>query len=177
MALAAAGTMRVLLVGAGEIAFEIIAIAVGRDFFERIVIADYDPDAAQRAAFGDRRLSRAQVDPAQTDALVDLIHINEVTHVLNAAGPEFAMPVFNASRIAGVDHLDLTGGARELQCIQDEGWRANSRLALVGIGGAISAVVALELLATGVWAGAGVLAPEAFDSVPFDDLADSFRTA
>jgi saccharopine dehydrogenase (NAD+, L-lysine forming) len=32
---------------------------------------------------------------------------------------------------------------------------------------AVNPVVALELLATGVWRGAGVLGPEAFDAVPF----------
>ena len=35
---------------------------------------------------------------------------------------------------------------------------------------AINPVVALELLATGVWSGAGVLGPEAFDAVPFLEL-------
>ena len=35
---------------------------------------------------------------------------------------------------------------------------------------AINPVVALELLATGVWQGAGVTGPEAFDAVPFLDL-------
>jgi saccharopine dehydrogenase-like NADP-dependent oxidoreductase len=35
---------------------------------------------------------------------------------------------------------------------------------------AINPVVALELLATGVWKGEGVLGPEAFDAVPFLDL-------
>ncbi len=34
---------------------------------------------------------------------------------------------------------------------------------------AINPVIALELLASGVWEGAGVLGPEAFDSVPFLD--------
>jgi saccharopine dehydrogenase-like NADP-dependent oxidoreductase len=38
---------------------------------------------------------------------------------------------------------------------------------------AVNPVVALELLATGVWSGAGVLGPEAFDAVPFlDRLVD-----
>jgi saccharopine dehydrogenase (NAD+, L-lysine forming) len=31
-------------------------------------------------------------------------------------------------------------------------------------------VIALDLLATGVWSSAGVLGPEAFDAVPFLDL-------
>jgi saccharopine dehydrogenase (NAD+, L-lysine-forming) len=35
---------------------------------------------------------------------------------------------------------------------------------------ALNPVVALELLATGVWQGEGVLGPEAFDAVPFLDL-------
>jgi saccharopine dehydrogenase-like NADP-dependent oxidoreductase len=35
---------------------------------------------------------------------------------------------------------------------------------------AINPVIALELLASGVWKGAGVLGPEAFDAVPFLDL-------
>jgi len=39
---------------------------------------------------------------------------------------------------------------------------------------AVNPVVALELLATGVWAGAGVLGPEAFDAVPFLDLLTAY---
>jgi saccharopine dehydrogenase (NAD+, L-lysine-forming) len=35
---------------------------------------------------------------------------------------------------------------------------------------AINPVIALELIAEGVWSGAGVLGPEAFDAVPFLDL-------
>ena len=35
---------------------------------------------------------------------------------------------------------------------------------------AINPVVALELIESGVWSGAGVLGPEAFDAVPFLDL-------
>jgi saccharopine dehydrogenase (NAD+, L-lysine-forming) len=39
---------------------------------------------------------------------------------------------------------------------------------------AINPVVALELIATGVWSGAGVLGPEAFDAVPFLDLLTAY---
>jgi len=35
---------------------------------------------------------------------------------------------------------------------------------------AVNPVVAMELIASGTWAGAGVLGPEAFDAVPFLDL-------
>ena len=39
---------------------------------------------------------------------------------------------------------------------------------------AVNPVVALELLASGVWSGSGVLGPEAFDAVPFLDLLTDY---
>jgi saccharopine dehydrogenase-like NADP-dependent oxidoreductase len=39
---------------------------------------------------------------------------------------------------------------------------------------AINPVVALELLATGLWSGTGILGPEAFDAVPFLDLLSAY---
>ncbi len=39
---------------------------------------------------------------------------------------------------------------------------------------AVNPVIALELLAAGVWQGAGVLGPEAFDAVPFLDLLTEY---
>jgi saccharopine dehydrogenase (NAD+, L-lysine forming) len=39
---------------------------------------------------------------------------------------------------------------------------------------AINPVVALELIATDVWSGTGVLGPEAFDAVPFLDLLTEY---
>ncbi len=39
---------------------------------------------------------------------------------------------------------------------------------------AINPVVALELLASGVWSGAGVLGPEAFDAAPFLELLNEY---
>ena len=41
---------------------------------------------------------------------------------------------------------------------------------------AVNPVVALELLAAGVWSGAGVLGPEAFDAVPFLDKLVEYGT-
>jgi saccharopine dehydrogenase-like NADP-dependent oxidoreductase len=39
---------------------------------------------------------------------------------------------------------------------------------------AINPVIAMELLATGVWSGTGVLGPEAFDAVPFLGLLEDY---
>ena len=38
---------------------------------------------------------------------------------------------------------------------------------------AFNPVIALELIATGIWSGAGVMGPEEFDAKPFLDLMSS----
>jgi len=42
---------------------------------------------------------------------------------------------------------------------------------------AVNPIIALELLATGVWLGAGVRGPESFDAVPFLDLLSTPKPA
>jgi saccharopine dehydrogenase-like NADP-dependent oxidoreductase len=54
--------------------------------------------------------------------------------------------------------------AENERCMREYGHQA------VVLQTALAPVVALELLAEGVWAGAGVLGPESFDAVPFLDL-------
>ena len=54
--------MRILLVGAGGVGGAFTAIAARRDFFETIVIADYDPARAEKAAATDDRYVAAQID-------------------------------------------------------------------------------------------------------------------
>jgi saccharopine dehydrogenase-like NADP-dependent oxidoreductase len=55
----------------------------------------------------------------------------------------------------------------------EETW-ANDHTQAVTWQTAINPVVALELVASGVWSGAGVLGPEAFDAVPFLDLLNDY---
>ncbi len=56
--------MRILLVGAGGVGSAFCAIAVRRDFFEKLVVCDYDESRAKQAAdaVSDPRFSAAQVD-------------------------------------------------------------------------------------------------------------------
>ena len=54
--------MRVLLVGAGGVGGAFAAIAARRDFYETIVIADYDEVRADKAAAVDPRFTGARVD-------------------------------------------------------------------------------------------------------------------
>lgn len=65
------------------------------------------------------------------------------------------------------------GGAREsyLYHVSDNEWTMREYEAQCVVWQtALNPVIALELLATGVWQGRGVLGPEAFDAAPFLDL-------
>jgi saccharopine dehydrogenase (NAD+, L-lysine forming) len=144
--------MKILLVGAGGVGSAFCSIAVRRDFFEQIVVCDYDGERAKAAAdaVGDPRFSSAQVDAGSADAVADLIRLHGITHVMNAVDPRFVMPIFNGALAGGADYLDmamslsarhpdkpyeLTGVklGDEQFAVEDQ-WVQAGRLALVGIG-------------------------------------------
>jgi saccharopine dehydrogenase (NAD+, L-lysine-forming) len=54
-----------------------------------------------------------------------------------------------------------------------ETWRRHG-LQVVGWQTGFNPVIAMELLASGAWAGSGVLGPEAFDSEPYLALLDRY---
>jgi saccharopine dehydrogenase (NAD+, L-lysine-forming) len=145
--------MRVLVVGAGGVGSAAVGIAARRDFFEAMVVADYDRARAERAVkahSADGRFTPAQVDASSADAVATLCRDHRVTHVLNAVDPRFVMPVFDGAFAAGADYLDMamslsqphpykphekTGvklGDKQFAVAAD--WEWAGRLALVGIG-------------------------------------------
>jgi saccharopine dehydrogenase (NAD+, L-lysine forming) len=142
--------MRILLVGAGGVGGAFTAIAARRDFFETIVIADYDPARAERAAATDPRYVAAQVDASDAASVTALCVEHRITHVMNAVDPVFNMPIFDGAFAAGADYLDMamslskphpdapyekTGvklGDEQFAVSSD--WESAGRLALVGIG-------------------------------------------
>ena len=145
--------MRILVVGAGGVGTAAVAIAARRDFFEHMVVADYDPGRVEHAlaqVAGDARFSGARVDASDVASMVALIREHGITHVLNAVDPRFVMPIFDACYEAGVDYMDmamslshphpdkpyeLTGeklGDRQFEMASH--WEAAGRLALVGMG-------------------------------------------
>lgn len=144
--------MKILLVGAGGVGSAFCAIAKRRDFFEQIVVADYDEGKARQAAEAvkDARFSSTQVDAGSADAVAALVREHGITHVMNAVDPRFTMPIFNGSLAGGADYLDmamslsqrhpdkpyeLTGvklGDEQFEAEPD--WVAAGRLALVGFG-------------------------------------------
>lgn len=144
--------MHILIVGTGGVGSAAVRIAVRRHFFDKLVIADYDPGRPEAlvADIGDDRLVAAQVDASNADAVAALIREHDVTHVLNAVDPRFVMPIFEGCFAGGAVYLDMAmslshphpekpyelPGVKlgDEQFDQDAKWTDAGRLALVGIG-------------------------------------------
>ena len=99
--------MRVLLVGAGGVGAAFCSIAARRNFFEAVVVADYDLGRAEKAAADDGRFMAAQLDASDAAAVTSLAREHSVSHVLNAVDPRFVMPIFDGAFAAGADYLDM----------------------------------------------------------------------
>jgi saccharopine dehydrogenase (NAD+, L-lysine-forming) len=144
--------VRILIVGTGGVGSAAARIAVRRDFFETLVLADYDqgrPDALA-AELADDRLLAAQVDASSAEAVADLIRANQITHVLNAVDPRFVMPIFHGCFAGGAHYLDMAmslsrphpekpyelPGVKlgDEQFAEAAKWADAGRLALVGMG-------------------------------------------
>ena len=149
--------MRILVVGSGGVGDAFARIAVQRDFFELLVMSDFDEARAVATVAsatarrqGERRLVAAKVDASSSQSVAALAREHSITHVLNAVDPRFVMSVFQGAFAAGADYLDMamslsvphpdrpyaeTGvklGDDQFAAAQQ--WESAGRLALVGIG-------------------------------------------
>ncbi len=144
--------MRVLLVGAGGVGGSIALIAARRDFFDLMVVADYDAARAAdvAASTGDSRFLPAQVDASDSAAVSELLTEHRCDVLMNATDPRFVMPLFRAALAGGANYLDMAmslsrphptepyaqTGVKlgDEQFAVADRWEAAGRLALVGIG-------------------------------------------
>jgi saccharopine dehydrogenase (NAD+, L-lysine-forming) len=142
--------LRILLVGAGGVGAAFTAIAARRDFFQQVVVTDYDLSRAERAADVDDRFVAAQVDASSAESVAALVREHRITHVMNAVDPRFVMPIFDGAYDGGADYLDMamslsrphprtpysTVGVKlgDEQFAKAADWEASGRLALCGIG-------------------------------------------
>ena len=143
--------MRILVIGAGGVGSAVVPIAARRDFYEHIVVADYDVARAQHAITrGDDRFSAARIDASKPEEVAGLCQEHRITHVLNAVDPRFVLPIFEGAFAAGADYLDMAMslsrpdpsapyerpgvklGDEQFERAGD--WEIAGRLALVGIG-------------------------------------------
>ncbi|TFE49860.1 ATP-binding protein [Streptomyces sp. ICN441] len=118
--------MRILLVGAGGVGTAVTRIAARREFFEHMVVADYDETRARAAVAGvsqagdggpagtdgggtseGGRFSAARIDASDEAALRELLERERCDVLLNATDPRFVMPLFRASLAAGAHYLDM----------------------------------------------------------------------
>lgn len=145
------------MVGSGGVGDAAARIAVERDFFELLVVADYVEERARRTVAaaaarrdGESRLVAARVDASKADDVEALAREHRITHVFNAVDPRFVMPIFRGALAAGADYLDMAMSLSQRHPEQpyaqthvklgDEQfavageWEQAGRLALVGIG-------------------------------------------
>src|SRR4029079_6487223 len=144
--------MRILVIGAGGVGGAVVPTALRRDFFEHLVVADYDLGRASAVAAkaADPRVSAARMSVSNREAIAGLIRGTESTHVLNAVDPRFVMPIFDACLAAGATYLDMAmslsrphperpyelSGEKlgDAQFARAADWEAKGQLALVGMG-------------------------------------------
>lgn len=144
--------MRILLVGAGGVGAAFCSIAARRNFFDRVVVCDYDETRARQAvdAVADPRFTAAQVDASKAAAVAELVGRHDITHVMNAVDPRFVLPIFTGALDGGAHYLDMAMSLAQRhpeqpfektgvklgdeQFAYDAQWCDAGRLALVGIG-------------------------------------------
>ena len=108
--------MRILLVGAGGVGDAIAKIAARRDFFETIVVSDYDVTRAERTVAWitekhgtdvAARFVADRIDASDPDDVAAVAKKHGATHVMNAVEPKFVPTIFAGALAAGADYLDM----------------------------------------------------------------------
>ena len=151
--------MRILLIGAGGVGDAIAKVAARRDFYELIVVADYDQSRCDQTidwirsrhgqAVADRFVSE-KIDASIAANVTELARQYDITHVVNAVEPRFVPTIFSGTFTAGADYVDMAMSLSEphptdpfhktgiklgdAQFAVNEQWERAGRLALVGAG-------------------------------------------
>ena len=144
--------MRALVIGAGGVGSAIAHIASRKPFITELVMADYDlaRATAVTSKIQDPRFSAVEVDAGDLVELEGLIRSVNPDVVVNAVDPRFVMNIFNASKNAGVNYIDMAMSLSiahptdpynkvgvmlgDDQFAQQEDWLKSGNFALVGMG-------------------------------------------
>jgi len=151
--------MRILLVGAGGVGNAIAKIAAERNFFEVMVVSDYDVSRAEsvvewiRRRHGDEVAAKflvSKIDASSAENVTDVAREFGITHILNAVEPKFVPTIFAGAFTAEANYMDMAMSLSEphesdpehqpgiklgdQQYAVNEQWERSGRLALVGMG-------------------------------------------
>lgn len=109
-------SMRVLLIGAGGVGDAIVKIAADRNFFEKLIVADYALERAQKSVAWvaqwhkpevAQKFEADQIDASEPSAVAALAKKHGATHVVNAVEPKFVQSIFQGALDAGANYMDM----------------------------------------------------------------------
>ena len=150
--------MKILLVGAGGVGNALAKLLATRNFYESVVVADYDLSRAhsvldwigKRFPESHAKFSAAQIDASAPGNVTDAAIAHGSTIVMNAVEPAFVESIFDGALAAGADYMDMAMSLSkphptephtrpgvmlgEYQFEKATEWEEAGRLALVGMG-------------------------------------------
>jgi saccharopine dehydrogenase-like NADP-dependent oxidoreductase len=150
--------MKILLVGAGGVGNALAKILATRNFYEQVIVADYDETRAASVLdwisgrFPDAhpRFIAEKIDASVPANVTALAKKYDATVVMNAVEPAFVQSIFQGALDANADYMDMamslsiahptdpynTPGIKlgDWQFDRAHEWEKTGRLALVGMG-------------------------------------------
>jgi saccharopine dehydrogenase-like NADP-dependent oxidoreductase len=107
--------VRILLIGAGGVGDAIVKISADRNFFEKLIVSDYDIQRAEKSVQWVKenspeaadKFQTAQIDASDSDQVAALAQEVGATHIMNAVEPKFVQSVFDGALKAGVNYMDM----------------------------------------------------------------------
>ena len=150
--------MKILLVGAGGVGNALAKLLATRDFYENVIVADYDTSRAEgvlewiagRFPEARARFSAEHIDASAPENVTALAKKHGATVVMNAVEPAFVQSIFQGALDADADYMDMamslsiphptdpynTPGIKlgDWQFDRATEWEKAGRLALIGMG-------------------------------------------
>jgi len=107
--------VRILLIGAGGVGDAIVKISADRNFFEKLIVSDYDIQRAEKSVEwvnqhspeAADKFQTAQIDASDADQVAALAKEVGATHIMNAVEPKFVQSIFDGALKAGVNYMDM----------------------------------------------------------------------
>ena len=150
--------MKILLVGAGGVGNSLAKLLATRNFYDEVVVADYDTARAQSVVdwIGERfpanhaRFRAEHIDASRALTVTEVAQKHGSTMVMNAVEPSFVESIFDGALAAGADYMDMAMSLSkphpsdpysktgimlgDYQFEKAAEWEKAGRLALVGMG-------------------------------------------